>query len=46
MKTAGVILMQDVIVVGEVTSKAVKSYRGSRGITPLILNVGTGDGER
>ena len=38
--------MQDVIVVGEVTSKAVKSYRGSRGITPLILNVGTGDGER
>jgi len=41
MKAACAILMQDVIVVGEVTSKALKSYRGSRGIAPLILNVGT-----
>ena len=37
MKAVGAMLMQDV---GEVTSKALESYRGSRGIAPLILNVG------
>jgi hypothetical protein len=38
MKAVGAILMQD-IVVSEVTSKALKSYRGS--IAPLILDVGS-----
>jgi len=41
MKAGGAILMQDAVVVGEVTSKALKSYRWSRGIAPLILDVGT-----
>jgi hypothetical protein len=34
-------LIQYVIVVGEVASKVLKSCRGSRDIAPLILNVGT-----
>jgi hypothetical protein len=38
MKAVGAVFMQD-IVVGEVTSKSLKSYRGS--IAPLILDVGS-----